>query len=362
MNSPAIVAAALLLAGGGSRHSIDNDLPTVAVHDKRVQEQANDPAIANHGRGYWVLDNINALEGLATDGVGVILDYRVAGGDGRPSAGGSRDGGAGDAPGAEAALTIELSIHAADGRRVRRVELPDDADAAGLHRVVSDLRYDPTWVASPGQGDGERGGGAGSRGGDRGTVEGPWVLPGTYEARLTIGGTTSARPVEVVADPLAAISDADRRFWHDTQVSLAHMLAAARAAAATGRLLDQELEQAKTSIEQGTAVRLMPDDVRERITRVSTDMNELLREIGEISDRAGSVYRQIQRVIAVPTTDQIRIAERSYARLKEKLEDLQWVVGQEMGVISGLLGGLGVPWSMGRPVTLPAAARPPVRR
>ena len=53
------------------------------------------------------------------------------------------------------------------------------------------------------------------------------------------------------------------------------------------------------------------------------------------------------------------LAEVAYERLAPQLEAIQWLLEQELPVISGLLDGLGVPWTIGRPITLPESARPP---
>src|SRR5579872_957733 len=44
--------------------SLRLNLGTVAIYDMRVQPQANDLVIATHGRGFFVLDDLNAIEQL----------------------------------------------------------------------------------------------------------------------------------------------------------------------------------------------------------------------------------------------------------------------------------------------------------
>jgi hypothetical protein len=215
------------------------------------------------------------------------------------------------------------------------------------------MRHDPTWIAPPGE-DGGFGG--------QGTVQGPWVLPGRYEARLRVGEALSTQAIEIVGDPLATISDADRRYWHDLQVSLSHMLATARAASMTVGMLDDVLQQTSAAIEAGSVGREYPQDVLERVRRVTADVAELRREIGSISGTLGGLYGALRGSTSRPTSEQIRLAEVAYARLEEQLETVQWLTEQEMPVISGLLDGLGAPWTLGRPLTLPESARPPQRR
>jgi len=187
-------------------------------------------------------------------------------------------------------------------------------------------------------------------------------MPGGYEARLTIGDTMSTQPVDVVADPLATISDADRRLWHDLQVSLSSILATTRAASATVQSVEDVLAQTNEAIETGSSGRDYPQDVLERVRRVTADVAEVRRELGRVSGGAGGVYGALRGSTTRPSDEQIRLTEVAYERLGPQLEAIEWLVEQELPVISGLLDGLGVPWTIGRPVTLPEAARPPRRR
>lgn len=366
--------------GGDDWVLLKNNLPTVAIHDMVVHPRENDLIIGTHGRGIWILDNINVIEGLSDEVVagpahmfptrptmqfnyfnrgrgnrgttyfaapnpprGVILDVWVS-----P-----------EALAADETLRPQLTIHGEDGASVRRMRLPRGPEAGGLHRLIWDMRYDPTWVAPQSQGGG---GGRGGFGGGQGTVQGPWVLPGSYEARLTVGDTMSAQPIDIVGDPLARISDDDRMLWHDLQVSISHILAATRAASATVRSIDDVLTQTNEALESGATAREYPQDVLERVRRVSADVADMRAELGRVSGSAGGVYNALRGSTTRPSDEQIRLAEVAYERLGPQLEAIQWVTEQELPVISGLLDGLGVPWTTGRPITLPAAARPPGRR
>jgi photosystem II stability/assembly factor-like uncharacterized protein len=361
------------LDGGERWVSLKNNLPTVAVHDMVVHPRDNDLVIGTHGRGIWILDNINVIEGLSGEVLaapahvfatrptlqfnafdrgrgwrgddyfrapnppwGALLDVWIA-----PDAlGGVRD-----------ATRPELTIHDAAGNPVRRLELPSDNAAGGLHRLVWDLRYDPTWVAPPGQG---------SFGG--GTVRSPWVLPGTYEVRLQLGDTVSTQAVEIVGDPLAVISDVNRRYWHDLQVALSHILATSRAASATAEMLGEVMEQSTTAIESGSGGRRYPPDVVDRIRRVSGEISAVQRALGGIAGDANSVYGALQNAISPPTRQQEQLARLAFDGLQPQLDELERLIEEEMPVISGLLDGMGAPWTLGRPVTLPDAARLPQRR
>jgi len=368
--------------GGGRWISIKRNLPTVAIHDMLIHPRDNDLIVGTHGRGIWILDNINALEGLTGEVVespghlfptrptmmfdrfnrgmgfhgsnyfaapnpplGMIIDYWVG-----PSAEAERAASAGG---------DTLTIHDGNGGQVRELETPAEGGRPGVHRIVWDMRYDPAWTPL---GSDDEGGFGGGGGGGGGTVRSPWVLPSTYEARLTVGGATSSQPIEIYADPLARISDADRRYWHDLQRSLAEILATARAAAATARVIDDVLSQAEDAIAGGARTRAVPDDVHGRVEAVSAEVDTLLRDLNGLSGSASQVYNALQASTTAPTAEQVRLAELAYEQLGDKLTTIERLLAEQMPQISGLLDGLGLPWTMGRPVVLPETARPPQRQ
>src|SRR5579872_3106591 len=51
---------------GAHWRSLQLDMPTVAVRDMRVQPDANALVVATHGRGFWILDDLSPLQGLAS--------------------------------------------------------------------------------------------------------------------------------------------------------------------------------------------------------------------------------------------------------------------------------------------------------
>ncbi len=367
--------------GGGRWISLKNNLPTVAIHDMVVHPRENDLVIGTHGRGIWILDDISSIEGMA-DAVltepGHVFPTRPAtqfnlfnrgrGNRGttyfsapNPPRGVILDAWVSpDAIATDGATAPRLTIHAADGSVVRRLDMPGGDGAGGMHRVIWDMRYGPTWVAPPGGGGG--GGGFGGGFGGSGTVQSPWVLPGRYEARLSVGDSMSTQTIEVRADPLARISDDDRRLWHDLQVSLSHILATTRAATASVAVIADVLEQADRALETGPAAGTYPADVVERARRVGADVAEVRRELGRVSAGAGGAYGALRGSTTRPTDEQMRLAEVAYQRLGPQLEAIERLLEEELPVLSGLLDGLGIPWTLGRPLTLPAAARPPSGR
>ena len=183
--------------------SLKNNLPTVAVHDIAVHPRENDLVIGTHGRGFWILDDVAALEEYRLDAPpadAALFRTRPAlqlnrFNRGRSSLGQMFFAAPNPPDGAllsyflnprAAAAPVTLEIVDGEGRVVRRLEVPQGLAGAGLQRVVWDLSYDAAFTPPPGA--------AGQ------PVRGPWVLPGEYQARLTAGGVTRTQPVRVRAD------------------------------------------------------------------------------------------------------------------------------------------------------------------
>ena len=193
--------------GGASWQRMRAGLPTIAVRDIEIQRRENDLVLGTFGRGIYILDDytpLRSLTGAARQQEGVLFAPRPT----RVFNAVSYERGAtgnglfiGENPDYGAFLTyhlraampagteIVLTVADASGRVVREVTGPG---AAGLHRVVWNLRtIAPEAAAGAGRaaGRGAGGGGAGGRGAGRGGgrgggTAGPLVTPGTFTVRL----------------------------------------------------------------------------------------------------------------------------------------------------------------------------------
>ncbi|HSG46237.1 MAG TPA: hypothetical protein VLA43_00355, partial [Longimicrobiales bacterium] len=184
------------------------NLPRTPVTDLQVQRDRNDLVASTAGWGFWVLDDLSALQQWdAARGQDVHLftnrhAYRVAGGWGGGFGGG---GSVGRNPPNGAVLDFwlaeepegeaRLEILGAGGEVVRTYTTDPDEDAgeerlqvkAGMNRHVWDLRHADIppvpglyiW----------------------GSLNGRRVVPGSYTARLVVGNVERTVPVEVRTDP-----------------------------------------------------------------------------------------------------------------------------------------------------------------
>ena len=235
---------------GGAWRPLQAGLPTTSVRDITVH--GDDLVIATHGRGFWILDDVEPLRELAADArpgprlfaPAVAVRARPSGFTGTPKpkdepmAANPPPGAAIDyllAADARGPVTVEIRDSA--GALVKRFSSADPAPApdlahigaapewlpatpplsahAGGHRLIWDLRYQ-----SP----------AGLAGDFR--LGGVWAPPGRYTATLTVDGAAFSQPLTVMPDPrVKAASDTYSRAFAMARAIEADRLRAQTAAA-----------------------------------------------------------------------------------------------------------------------------------
>jgi len=223
--------------GAATWQSLQNDLPHTSVRDIIVHD--NDLIVATHGRGFWILDDIEplrewaSLNAMSTGNQPYLFSperaYRVRRSTNtdtplppeEPMGENPPDGAIVDYRLETPAHRVVLSFYDRRGRLVRRYSSDDAAPApiphldkpvywerpfarpsiaASMHRFVWDLRETPPLAdqdlpISAVPHDTPR------------TPQGSLVLPGVYTVRLDVDGRTLQRPLEVVMDPRVVISN-----------------------------------------------------------------------------------------------------------------------------------------------------------
>jgi photosystem II stability/assembly factor-like uncharacterized protein len=221
--------------GGARWQSLQLDLPHTSVRDLIVH--GNDVVVATHGRGFWILDDIEPLRELAampSPGTRLFSParaYRVRRSTNtdtplppeEPMGENPRDGAIVDYALGAPARRVVISILDGSGNLVRRYASDDrppppiehldkpgywerpftaPATGAGMQRFVWDLREAPPRSLQPDlpisavPHDTPR------------VPEGVLVVPGHYTVRLDVDGRTVERPLVVAMDPRIAISRA----------------------------------------------------------------------------------------------------------------------------------------------------------
>jgi photosystem II stability/assembly factor-like uncharacterized protein len=219
---------------GANWQSLQLNLPRTSVRDLIVHQ--NDAIVATHGRGFWILTDVEPLRelarGVAKSGVHLFaptLAYRVRRSTNtdtpvppeEPTGENPPDGAILDYALASPAQRVIITIYDSAGHRVRSYASDDAAPApiphldkpaywerpfvtpptgAGMHRFVWDLRAPPPRTLAQ-----DLPISAVPRDTPR-VPEGPLAPPGRYTVRLDVDGQTMQRPLEVAMDPRVTIS------------------------------------------------------------------------------------------------------------------------------------------------------------
>jgi len=185
---------------GQTWQKINNNLPTVAIHEIAIHPTGGEIVAATHGRSLWVLD-VSALRQFTSDAASAkarlyhpVSAVRWAM---EPSRGRTNRRFVGDNPpqGAvlyysltESARTAGIKVVDIDGKTVREIKVET---GPGLHKLVWDLTGEPP---RPGGGRPRQG---------AGPPRGRPVAVGTYRIVLTVDGVEHSQTLKVEPDPIA---------------------------------------------------------------------------------------------------------------------------------------------------------------
>ncbi len=186
---------------GNTWQQLNNNLPTVAIHEIAVHPTAGEIVVATHGRSLWVLDVVplrQLTEEVIAAKAHLYSPLPAVRWLREPGRGGTnrRFVGRNPASGAqvyysigEEAERVNLKVVDAAGQTLRELRSTREP---GLHRVTWDLTRIP-----PGR----------TGGSVRGRVQGVPVPPGTYGLILNVDGEEFTRTVRVESDPIAPVSE-----------------------------------------------------------------------------------------------------------------------------------------------------------
>jgi hypothetical protein len=212
--------------GGRSWGKLNNNMPTVAVHDLEIHPRDNDLIAGTHGRGIWILDDITPLQQLSekvTSAEAHLFENRTATQWLRlqPQGTGGTLSFRGENPtrnavinyylGSGATGQVRFEISDVTGENKRTLTVPA---RAGINRLEWPMTYDPSpeqiaqaqqaqqAAQQAGRGVGGRGGGGRGRGGFG--PQGDPAGPGVYRVSMTVNGKTYNTRLTVREDPLAS--------------------------------------------------------------------------------------------------------------------------------------------------------------
>ena len=220
---------------GVSWMSLQNNLPRAPLHWLTIQEEFKDLVVATYGRGFWIMDDISALQQMSETIAAKpfhVFEQRNAyrfqnvskpgrgestAADGRnPAYGASINYWIGDSNKEK----VAIEILDANGELVRKLK---GANKKGLNRVMWDLRYDratepklrtlplgmPNDKALPERLRLDEEGWRPLLTWNYSGFVGPKVNPGTYTVKITNGEAVMEQPLVVQKDPNTSGTKAD---------------------------------------------------------------------------------------------------------------------------------------------------------
>ncbi len=345
------------------------NMPATSIRDLIIKD--DDLAVATHGRGFWILDNITPLRQLTRDQRDTVLfkpqtalrirwslntDTPLP--PDEPAGENPPDGAmidyflAEDSP-----VTLEIKDNKSNlVRRYTSADLPVLPDTKklkipsywirppqplstqrGLHRFLWDMHYTPLPGIEP-----EYPMSAVNRDTPPSPTS-PWVVPGEYTVVLTVGGQSYTQPLTVKMDPRVKMSRSEL----EEQLTLSQQLSDVRAGLEPiGRTFDSLVERLTKLREQS-----LPKNVEEKLNA----LNGKLRELGPPNPRPDAtpslhaldstkdLFQQIQGVDA-PPTDRVKAAVNNVrAQATELTKRWKEIVAQEMPALDQELQAAGLP-------------------
>ena len=205
--------------GGANWQSFKNDLPTVSVHDIRMQPQYDDLVIATHGRSAYIMDDVRPVQELqqaVARNTWLFLPRAGIEWTQHSNDEGTYTNYAADNPPYGVTVTFyqsapqkgapALDILDARGRVIRSVsgthkiggkDVPYITNKVGLNRYTWDFT-----VNGPVKWNG-------GNPFSQGPSSGPGVVPGSYSVRMTLAGHAYVQHFKVLPDPRSLYSQAD---------------------------------------------------------------------------------------------------------------------------------------------------------
>ena len=327
---------------GARWQSLQLDLPTTPIHDLIIHD--NDLVVATHGRAFWSLENIDPLRqmkpGIMNDDARLFAPSTVL----RSRVGHSKrrrePSGENPAVGAplyyylkeESKETAKLEILDAQGKVIRTYtseekateEAPEEGDKedeaehipvkAGPNVFAWDLRYEPpTKIPAAIY--------------DEGEPVGPLVMPGSYQARLTVKGKTSTAPIEVKIDPRlkSSTEDLQKQFdlmmkMRDRQEQMNRAILAIRDLRVQLNLVEKRWgskDNAKAVIEQSVALRKKIGAIEDELIQVNSKASEdELNYPTKMNSWLGYLQAAVDSADAPPTEGELAV----FADLNQKLD------------------------------------------
>lgn len=314
--------------------------PDVAVRDIAIHPRTHDLVLATHGRGIWIIDNISPWRSLTPElmardaeflPVTPAVQYIRA--NGGWNEGDNAFSGAGRPE--DAAIPyyqrsrhifgdLKLEIFDEQGRLVDTVA---SSKHRGVNRATWSMRTKAPKVPPAASLMGQ-------------TLQGPRVLPGAYTIKMTKGEQVYTTKLNVVMDPRATYSLADRKAQLALAMKLGSMLNhMSWVVDAILNVRDSALKYAEKAGEplagQLKALAAAADEVRTRI--VATKEGGAITGEERLREYLGDLYGDVAGYEGRPTDEQLARAEVLDHQLNDVVKEFQNLADKQLPKINAEL-------------------------
>jgi photosystem II stability/assembly factor-like uncharacterized protein len=175
------------------------------------------------------------------------------------------------------------------------------------------------------------------------TQSGPAVLPGNYEVRLTIDGTTLRQPFAVLKHPLRPVSDADLQFQFDLASRIRDKVNEANNAVIRIRRIKTDI--ADRIKDAPSEVRTAGEQLAKALSVVEEEIYQVRNQSGQdplnfpirTNNRLASLLRVANSGEGRPTGNVEPIFNELIAELRAETERLEKVIGSQLGPFNQML-------------------------
>ena len=281
--------------GGENWVELKNNMPTLPFNDLVIHPRDNDLVLGTHGRGVWILDNIQALQEIgdkSNQNIALfsipdaeMIDRNISGahtGDmyyrgENPRIGAAIDYFVKDSVDRE---QLKLTIHDTNGNELASL----NADASpGIHRAYWNFRMPDFKAMNQNPDSNRRGRGFG--------LTGPPALPGVYVARLSLGDAVYEQTFRVKNDPRLEVSINVQREWQNSMYEI-------------GAFYETLVDEMLPAQELGWHLDKLDNDKVDYDKAAAEPIQELNNKYGELFSRLRSVYFGVGSWIGPWTGDQ----------------------------------------------------------
>lgn len=305
------------LDGGKNWTALKANMPTLPFNDLVIHPRDNDLVLGTHGRGIWILDNIQAIQEMDAEvrtkqahlfsiATAEMIDYNRRG---------AHRGNMfyrGENPEYGAAIDYYLKDTASRQEFTVAIYNTDD-------ELIKELEVDtlPGWNRIYWNFRGEDFKGAivdtsKRKSGRENGLRAPLSMPGTYLAKLKMGDLEMSHPFQIKDDPRLEVNIEQRKQWTQSLLEIGTF----------SEQIVEELETVRPLYWQIGKVDQLAQAVKEEARELESMYDELL-------SRTRSLYYQVSRWMGPLTADQ-QSQYAYYQEMLKKLNNRQKVLIEEL--------------------------------